>query len=257
MRTSRLRQMVIVTAGAVMASLPAADASAWPGPTAATAPHVPLHGSAECPDADMAFRPRSEFPDTAQGKVDYIRQNVRAGRAIFCLVNGARQIQNPPVPALRGVKNVSSPPRGIGGAPIIHARAAVRLRWWGDVDKYVPPTDPNKKCTPRQDDSTRCDPHINPETGSTSASRMREVGYPAGCKSWSHSENTYTGWGVKDATPQAAFNWWMSSDGHRAAILNPEFRETGVWVEGQSADPAATPDAPGATYVQVFGRCDR
>jgi uncharacterized protein YkwD len=44
----------------------------------------------------------------------------------------------------------------------------------------------------------------------------------------------------------------MASPGHRANILNPEFRSTGVGVSPQAPAPLAGGQA-GATYTQDFG----
>ena len=50
--------------------------------------------------------------------------------------------------------------------------------------------------------------------------------------------------GQADVTPEAMMNLWMNSDGHRANILNPDYRELGVGIS-----------ASGVTlWVQVFGR---
>lgn len=56
--------------------------------------------------------------------------------------------------------------------------------------------------------------------GSTSASRMNQVGY----SSSSYGENIAAGY----TTPEEVVQGWISSDGHRANLLNPSFTEVGV-----------------------------
>jgi uncharacterized protein YkwD len=261
LRTSRVRQVAVVAVGTVMASLPIADASARPAPTAS---HIPLHVSADCPDANMVIQPRSKFANTSQGLGQYILHLGKAERAVRCLVNDVRQRQTPSVPPLKWFLPVGRGQSfsGIAGAAKSHAKAAAALRWWGTMAKYQVG---GKKCTQFQGDPSRCDPHINPETGSTPVSRIQESGYTKNCKSWSVAENTYTGWGSQPSTPRAAFDYWMGSDkGHRENILNPAFTETHVAVVQGSAQPVDDVGGPpstyndaAATYVQVFARCDR
>jgi uncharacterized protein YkwD len=58
--------------------------------------------------------------------------------------------------------------------------------------------------------------------GSSGQSRVSDAGYAG---TW--GEIVY--WGVGGgATPQAALDWWMNSPGHRAIILNCDFKDVGV-----------------------------
>lgn len=50
--------------------------------------------------------------------------------------------------------------------------------------------------------------------------------------------------GQADVTPAAMMNLWMNSDGHRANILNPDYTELGVGINGSGV----------TLWVQVFGR---
>ncbi|WP_157963836.1 CAP domain-containing protein [Actinocorallia populi] len=239
LRTSRLRQASVVTAGAVVASLlaHASPAHAAPGANAAAA-----HRNAQtCANSDMVYRPRSAFPNTSAGLARYALQANQIRSAVLCLVNAQRTSRN--LTALSSNNALYSAARG-------HVMAAVSLKWWGKVA-------PGKNCRPLQNDPTTCDPHINPQTGSTIEGRVRASGYLTGCRSYNYAENTYTGWGTARVTPRAAVTWWMGSPGHRAAILNPVFRETGIAVARGSADPAAGSTTPAAAYVQLFGNCVR
>lgn len=74
--------------------------------------------------------------------------------------------------------------------------------------------------------------------GSTSQSRVADVGYPG---TW--AEIVYWGFGG-GGTPQAAVDWWMNSPGHRAIMLNCDFKAVGV--SAVSADGKMT-------SVGVFG----
>lgn len=72
--------------------------------------------------------------------------------------------------------------------------------------------------------------------GSSVSARATAAGYV-----WSSiGENI----GQGDLTPQAMMNLWMNSDGHRANILNSDYTELGVGVNGSG----------GTLWVQVFGR---
>ena len=78
--------------------------------------------------------------------------------------------------------------------------------------------------------------------------RLRRVRYwPATAA----SENLAWGQGAL-STPRQIVAGWMASDGHRANILAPVFREVGVAVLAKV--PAPPPDHRGATYVANFGR---
>jgi len=66
--------------------------------------------------------------------------------------------------------------------------------------------------------------HVSPE-GQVAADRVEG----GGIEFLSLAENIQFNRGMDDPA-QAAVKWWMSSPGHREAILTPEYRETGVGV---------------------------
>jgi uncharacterized protein YkwD len=68
--------------------------------------------------------------------------------------------------------------------------------------------------------------HTDPETGKSSTDRIRDSGYLAGANGWSVGENIAMG----QATAAALMDDWMTSPGHRANILKPEFTHLGVGV---------------------------
>jgi uncharacterized protein YkwD len=229
----------------------------------ATAVATPTSGASQeiaplsevCPDQNMVFRPISDFPDTAIGRVRFMQQSSKMESSVLCQVNKARRLAG--LQEIRAYKILGKGPRprGLAGAAYDHATAAAKLRWWGTVAEYP-------SCTPRKDDpttsldeSTLCDPHINPETKSTPAERAQDLGFGKGCTKWKIGENTYTGWGDSKVTPKAAFDWWMGSKAHRETMMDPEFTTMKLQVVWGSADPAAGTNIPAATYVQEFGRC--
>jgi uncharacterized protein YkwD len=88
--------------------------------------------------------------------------------------------------------------------------------------------------------------------GSTPLARLRAAGYISSARvGFEVGENI--AWATSSlATPRAIVAAWMSSPGHRANILNPRYRETGVGVSPHA--PAALADGqPGAVYTQDFG----
>jgi len=87
--------------------------------------------------------------------------------------------------------------------------------------------------------------HIDPSTGSTPADRITAAGY-----AWaSIAENI----GMGNASPQAAVDGWIKSEGHRANILNPDFRDTGVGYVYDANDKLACGALPCYHYwTQVF-----
>src|SRR3954449_8834341 len=88
--------------------------------------------------------------------------------------------------------------------------------------------------------------------GSAPAGRIRSTGYLSG-GAWRIGENL--AWGTGDlATPRAIMAAWMNSPGHRANILQPQYREIGFGVI--AGNPNAK-DGAGATYVTEFGAVQR
>jgi uncharacterized protein YkwD len=59
-------------------------------------------------------------------------------------------------------------------------------------------------------------------------------------------------WGTRSlSTPASIVSAWMNSPDHRANILNPGYRQTGMGIVAVA--PAVDPNTPGATYTQEFG----
>jgi uncharacterized protein YkwD len=92
--------------------------------------------------------------------------------------------------------------------------------------------------------------HTSPG-GETFDQRIRATGYIPGGVGFAIGENIAAGTSGLD-TPAQIVASWMNSPGHRANILDADYRETGV------AATAAVPaefggGEPGATYTQDFG----
>ena len=89
--------------------------------------------------------------------------------------------------------------------------------------------------------------HVSPG-GSTMLQRIRSTHYLNGTRGWALGENLAWGAG-RAATPGQIVGAWMRSPGHRANILNRNFREIGIGVA------LGTPTSrTGATYTTEFGR---
>jgi uncharacterized protein YkwD len=92
--------------------------------------------------------------------------------------------------------------------------------------------------------------HVTPE-GLTVSRRVLNAGYASPNRSWSVGENLAWGTGSY-ATPASRMAALMNSPGHRANILHPSFRESGVGVAPGA--PARTRSGlPGGTYTVLFG----
>ena len=76
------------------------------------------------------------------------------------------------------------------------------------------------------------------------AGRIRAVGYDG----WTYGENIAWGTG-RLATAREIHRSWMSSPGHKANILRPQFKEIGIGI----ALGAAGAGSNGATYTADFG----
>jgi uncharacterized protein YkwD len=150
----------------------------------------------------------------------------RANRAVHCLTNQAR--------AANGVAPLALNYTLVGSAQP-HANKSVQLRWWSTTDGSVS--------------------HIDPQTGSNPAARIKAAGYCPGMTAQTN-ENTFTSSGVwaYPATPAGAVNWWLSDPPHRATLLNPIYRGEGVGVAVGLAVPGPVWD-PAGTFVVDFGRC--
>jgi uncharacterized protein YkwD len=94
--------------------------------------------------------------------------------------------------------------------------------------------------------------HVSPG-GSTPLDRIRAAGYiPDPEAGYAVGENI--AWGTMWlATPQAIVAAWMASPEHRANILDPAYRESGVGVAPHAPASLAEGQA-GAVYTQDFGR---
>ena len=81
-------------------------------------------------------------------------------------------------------------------------------------------------------------------------SRLQGVGYlVGGLTRWAYGENI--AWGTRSAgTPESIVDAWMHSSGHRANILNKDFKEIGVGFSVGTPDGARE---PGGIYTTDFG----
>jgi uncharacterized protein YkwD len=87
--------------------------------------------------------------------------------------------------------------------------------------------------------------------GSTLSTRVKSsTKYLKRTARWSLGENLYWGSGPL-ATPAQSVDAWMHSPGHRANLLNKNFRDIGIGIAiGAPEDVAG---APAATYATEFG----
>jgi uncharacterized protein YkwD len=90
--------------------------------------------------------------------------------------------------------------------------------------------------------------HVSP-AGVSPLARISRAGYLRAGSGYSIGENIAAATG--SATPTEIVNMWMHSAGHRANILNPVYRDTGVGVA--SGLPSPVGSGPGATYTEDFG----
>ena len=156
-----------------------------------------------------------------------------AEEAVLCLVNEERVARG--IPALTLNTKLRNAARQ-------QAQAAATLKWWAGGGPMV---------------------HVNPQTGSTPQSRIRDAGYCPVEQDAPSNENAYDafyqgGAAFQAATsPQAAVDWWMGSQPHRETLLNPTYRESGVAVVLGIAErgPQADLADGGAIFVQTFGGC--
>jgi uncharacterized protein YkwD len=89
--------------------------------------------------------------------------------------------------------------------------------------------------------------------GSRPADRIRAAGYLSNGGAWRIGENL--AWGTGElSTPRSIMAAWMHSDGHRANILLPAYREIGF---GVIAGNPRQSDGQGATFVTEFGVVER
>jgi uncharacterized protein YkwD len=162
--------------------------------------------------------------------------------AVLCLINEQRLINGQR--ANHGLNALAANPilRQVAAA---HATASVTLKWWPAGGGHSV--------------------HVNPQTGMDAAARIREAGYcPMNRDNVPRGENAYAGeyWGsltsdvmAKTTSPEAAVNGWMNSPGHRANILNPAYRESGIAVLRGVPISGTPADHDGYVFIQEFGGC--
>jgi uncharacterized protein YkwD len=92
--------------------------------------------------------------------------------------------------------------------------------------------------------------HDSPD-GRDFEDRILAAGYRSLGAGWTVGENIAWGTGSL-ATPRAITAAWMNSPGHRANVLEPDYREIGIGVA--LGTPGAGAD--GATYTSDFGARD-
>jgi uncharacterized protein YkwD len=187
--------------------------------------NYPLAGASSCADVDIVVQPSN------------ILSRVRAERAALCLVNAERAARGL-APLKRYIALRGSRIRGLQGAATQHASESAASPWWGTKDEQG-----NERSA-----------HVNPYTGSTPETRIRASLYCLGRTIASLGENAYWGAG-SSSTPRAAVGWWMQSQLHRDAILNAQFKDTGVAVVYGSANPEWASYNPSATFVETFATC--
>ncbi len=194
----------------------------------------PLVGAGSCPNIDLVVLP-ADSPGS-------IISRVRVERAVLCLVNAERAAKGT-APLIKYVALRGSRSPALNRAAYQAASEAVANPWWGTYDEQ----------------GNRRSAHVNPYTGSTIETRIFDIaGYCAAPYRYrAIGENAFVGTGTV-STARAAVSWWMTStEGHREAILNPQFTETSIAAVYGSAAPDLLSYGQAATYIQVFGTCTR
>lgn len=87
-------------------------------------------------------------------------------------------------------------------------------------------------------------------SGASFLDRIRRAGYLHRARRWYVGENIAWGTGQL-ATPRAIVRAWMNSRGHRANILNRQFRHIGVGITYNA--PVRVAGRAAATYTTDFG----
>jgi uncharacterized protein YkwD len=87
--------------------------------------------------------------------------------------------------------------------------------------------------------------------GETIIARDTAGGYLAGASTWTLGENLATGT-HELSTPLATVIGWFWSPEHRANMLSPDYRDSGIGVVAGIPAQLST-DRPAATYTQEFG----
>lgn len=161
---------------------------------------------------------KSSTAACASAQTEVVAETIaKATSATLCLLNRERAAHD-----LRPLKL----DRKLGGAALAHSRDMVAKRYFEHESR----------------------------DGRTPFQRMLATRYVPKGASWTLGENI--GWGTLSlAQPAALVRAWMKSPGHRANILNPQFREIGIGIAVgvPLADPSLDGQA-GATYTTDFGR---
>ena len=87
-------------------------------------------------------------------------------------------------------------------------------------------------------------------SGASFLDRIRRAGYLRHARRWSVGENIAWGTGQL-STPRSIVRAWMHSPGHRANILQRNFRQIGIGISAGA--PVHTARRSGATYTTDFG----
>jgi uncharacterized protein YkwD len=96
--------------------------------------------------------------------------------------------------------------------------------------------------------------HTSP-AGETLLDRIKDSSYLPPRTGYIVGENIALGT-MQLATPAAIVDTWMKSPGHRANILNADFRDSGLGVVARAPQRYGH-GQPGATYTQQFGAVTR
>jgi len=87
-------------------------------------------------------------------------------------------------------------------------------------------------------------------SGASFLDRIRRAGYLRRAHRWSVGENIAWGTG-RLSTPRSIVSAWMHSPGHRANILQRNFRQIGIGISAGA--PVRAASGSGATYTTDFG----
>lgn len=222
------------TAAVLMVLLPATPAAA----ATALAPSA-------CADADMQVHDHAWFlarnPGNPLGAAFALAEHQeKAAKAVACLTNAERAARG--LPALAWSDKLRDSARG-------HARSAAGQKWWVDgANTHVDPKTPRTHADNWQEANAQADARVRSTTPcSTYVGDGHQLVRTA--------ENDYHGWGDgTNSTAKGAVQWWMNSDSHRAAILNPQFNRIGVGVVSGAGRPGVIQD-PAGIFVQHFAAC--
>lgn len=222
-----------VTAAAMVVLLPAAPAAA-----------TPLVPSA-CADADMQVHDNAwfvaKYPGNALGALFALAEHQeKAAKAVLCLTNAERAAKR--LSPLAWSDKLRDSARG-------HARSAAGQKWWVDgANTHIDPRTPRTHADNDQEANAQIDARVRSTTPCSTY-----VG--DGHQLVRTGENDYHGWGDGTfSTAKGAVQWWMDSQRHRDAILNPQFNRMGVGVVSGAGRAGVSQD-PAGVFVQHFAAC--